>query len=855
MKPTHRKTTVCLTGAFALALTFASSMRAQSAPTSDPNNPVPTTATAVPDASTVNNGQAPNNTPVKLSPFEVRSDSNTGYSATTTTSTARIVQAYIDVPQTVNVITSEFIDDHQFQNVRDLYNWIPNLIVPQNDSNTFEIRGLNVGFTYIDGVQSGSYNSLPLQFFDRVEVVKGPSSAAFGVGQPGGIINYSSKAPTGKDTTTVEVGVGLFSNYFANFDTQGHAANNAKLSYRLVGFYDKGDSEVHNEPHHGEGGLLALRYEATPTLDLQLITSYSSTTASAGPDNTTGWANEAQYTGFTDIVSVGVIGQVFHELPGTNPTPGPNKPGLPGGTSSDHWAGGDLLGYDQQPLPDGWNSLTTNAFRENFIIDKSFADDHIHVRNTAVIENQQTETYLTQPTLVLLTNNDPTSSSYGPLYDMPAGVTGMEYARNYGRSDNNFRSDNIDIDAELDFGKFGKWTTLLGGNAISTLSSSYGYLSPDINPDGTINIINMYNINAAPAFVATSPITSPTGAVIQPYQNISSTSTRSFQNGVYVQEEAQFFDGILTLMAGWRRDWSLTSTHDAANHVYSRSGWNDSKGAPRYAISVKPTKWLSVYGLVTQHKDPTLGTPKYVLATRGDIQPSFIAQYNNFSTIEYYQPTGTLVESGVKGTFFNGAITASFCVFHETANGQVLGVGIPPTIDPDGSETQVIQNTIGGANSHGYEAEIFGRVTPRLYIIADWDFTTGSLTPQANPYFAFGSNNGQPQFVPNGITPPKTIMGHGKLDLGDLRGNGFYITAGAKVYSPYMLNWQYPIFEYYSNWQYTVDAGIGFRWDRGRNSIYANCDNLTNERVDLGIVQYYIMAPYRQGFITFKRTF
>jgi hypothetical protein len=163
--------------------------------------------------------------------------------------------------------------------------------------------------------------------------------------------------------------------------------------------------------------------------------------------------------------------------------------------------------------------------------------------------------------------------------------------------------------------------------------------------------------------------------------------------------------------------------------------------------------------------------------------------------------------------------------------------------------------TVGGANSHGYEAEVFGNITSRLSIIADWDFTTGSLTPYTNPFFSFAPGNTATQFIPNGITPPKTLQGHLKYNFADQYRDGFVATFGFKLYSPYMMNWQYPIYEYYSQWQYTLDAGVGFSWNHGKDSIYANVDNFTNQKVTLGIVQYYIMAPFEEAFVTYKRKF
>jgi outer membrane receptor for ferric coprogen and ferric-rhodotorulic acid len=212
---------------------------------------------------------------VILSPFEVQGDSNVGYGSTTTSSTSRKVQNYIDVPQTVSVVTSKYINDYNIQDTRVLLQATPNIqFGPALNGAQMLVRGAYVSNTYIDGVQTpAQFTAMPLQFFDRVELVKGPSSSGFGVGAPGGLINYVSKTPQGRTGGEATVGIGTNSNYLANFDLQGIGTADAKFKYRVVGYWDEGGYVQRGEKHNGLGAQVAVKYDFDKDTTLNAIVS------------------------------------------------------------------------------------------------------------------------------------------------------------------------------------------------------------------------------------------------------------------------------------------------------------------------------------------------------------------------------------------------------------------------------------------------------------------------------------------------------------------------------------------------------------------------------------------------------
>ncbi len=281
-----------------------------------------TTTTATPtsaEVSAAGANPAQNENPVVMNPFDVSASSNVGYGAATTASTSRVrVQSYVDVPQTVNVITSEFLEDYGSQDVRQALEYVPNIDFGLNDNPySTHLRAANVTSTYVDGVtMPGQYSAMPLDFFDRIEVVKGPSSITFGLGQPGGLINYVSKVPQGINSTSVSFGVGNNANYLFRFDMQRVDKDNPKLSYRVVGFWDDGGYEYPNLYHSGAGAQVSVNYAFNSTTNLSLIVAYSDTIYPAQQYESSIFAQETLYYILSKpLRSVG--NPVFTTLPGT----------------------------------------------------------------------------------------------------------------------------------------------------------------------------------------------------------------------------------------------------------------------------------------------------------------------------------------------------------------------------------------------------------------------------------------------------------------------------------------------------------------------------------------------------------
>src|SRR5687768_11541582 len=158
---------------------------------------------------------------VTLSPFEVRTDKDTGYTATSTLAGSRLNTALRDTPASISVFTKEFLDDIGAINVVEALEYALNgsreftdmtgNVVTTNDV-VFQFRGFtgaSLGRNYFAwSLSSDSYN------IERLDFSRGPNSILFGIGGPGGILNTTTKrARIGSSINEVRLRVGSWDDY------------------------------------------------------------------------------------------------------------------------------------------------------------------------------------------------------------------------------------------------------------------------------------------------------------------------------------------------------------------------------------------------------------------------------------------------------------------------------------------------------------------------------------------------------------------------------------------------------------------------------------------------------------------
>lgn len=121
-----------------------------------------------------------------------------GYVATQTVTATKTDTPLIDVPQSIQVVTRQKLDDQANYSMADVLRYVPGVTIGQGEGNRDQItlRGQNTTSDFfLDGVRDDVQYYRGLYNIERVEVLKGPYALIFGRGGGGGIINRVQKTP------------------------------------------------------------------------------------------------------------------------------------------------------------------------------------------------------------------------------------------------------------------------------------------------------------------------------------------------------------------------------------------------------------------------------------------------------------------------------------------------------------------------------------------------------------------------------------------------------------------------------------------------------------------------------------
>lgn len=133
---------------------------------------------------------------VLLSPFVVTTDPNS-YTASESVTGSRVATSIKDLPYTVNVITSEFMNDFDFFDVASDMAYTSSLTGLDTQGN-YSLRGYGATFQLRNGFyRLGLIDRVNV---DRVEVIKGPNAAIYGQTSPAGMVNIITKRPNSRES-------------------------------------------------------------------------------------------------------------------------------------------------------------------------------------------------------------------------------------------------------------------------------------------------------------------------------------------------------------------------------------------------------------------------------------------------------------------------------------------------------------------------------------------------------------------------------------------------------------------------------------------------------------------------------
>ncbi|MDH2327800.1 TonB-dependent receptor [Cereibacter sp. SYSU M97828] len=174
-----------------------------------------------------------------------------------------------DVPQTVDVVAREQIEERQATSLTAALEGVPNVTENSTSGNrgeTYILRGFEAGNYAIDGTVLNATGDRPevmadLAGVERVEVLKGPASVLYGRGQPGGMINIVTRRPDA--VPGAEIGLQAGSYGFGRIEGTATGALSDTVAARITGAAQTDDGFIDGRPK-SERQYLGTVLEWTP---------------------------------------------------------------------------------------------------------------------------------------------------------------------------------------------------------------------------------------------------------------------------------------------------------------------------------------------------------------------------------------------------------------------------------------------------------------------------------------------------------------------------------------------------------------------------------------------------------------
>jgi catecholate siderophore receptor len=197
--------------------------------------------------------------------FAVSQDVRTGtvgiYANSTSVAT-KTNTPLINIPQSLSVITKDFIRDQSFQGLTDVTRYVPGVAVHQGEGNRDElvIRGVDSSANFfVNGFRDDVQYFRDFYNAQSVEVLRGPAALTFGRGAGGGVLNRTLKEADGTRVYEATAQTGSWGDRRVTLDA-GQAINE-NVAARLNVFYE--GSDAFRDFNHLE------RYGFNPTVTLK----------------------------------------------------------------------------------------------------------------------------------------------------------------------------------------------------------------------------------------------------------------------------------------------------------------------------------------------------------------------------------------------------------------------------------------------------------------------------------------------------------------------------------------------------------------------------------------------------------
>lgn len=227
------------------------------------------------------NAAAPGTLPSISVNAGAENDATVGLVARRSSTGTKTDTALKEIPQTINVVTAQQIEQTGATSINEALRYIPGFSTYGSDVRSDWYAVLR-GFTptvFVDGLQVP--NTLNLAswrvdpyMIDSITVLRGPTSVLYGQGDPGAIIDVQSKLANGERIREVEMQLGDYARKQLAFDVGDKVDKDGTLSYRFVGVGRDGNSQTGPNPEQRVALAPSVKWQPNAKTSLTVEASY-----------------------------------------------------------------------------------------------------------------------------------------------------------------------------------------------------------------------------------------------------------------------------------------------------------------------------------------------------------------------------------------------------------------------------------------------------------------------------------------------------------------------------------------------------------------------------------------------------
>ncbi|WP_202701784.1 TonB-dependent siderophore receptor [Flavobacterium sp. UGB4466] len=580
-----------------------------------------------------------------------------------------------DIPQSISTITKELIADKGAIYLADAVKMASG-VIPASYYNQYTIRGIsqNEEGQIINGMRTHQHYFLqPLTTnIERVEVIKGPSSATFSSVDPGGSINMVTKKPLAVDRKEISLTAGSFSTLRGTLDFTGPLNESKTLLYRVNGAYQEAKS--FRDLVRNKSFLISPSFSYIPNektaINTELILS-----------NMTGVLDRGQPI-FGAVAGVTSL----HKTP----------IGLNLGAPSDFFKSKEMIlmtnfahkfsskvGFNASYMKQTWTEdlqehRTTNAFAVDM--------NNKPVSSLAMMQFVQRQQYW---------NIDNLSAYFN--FDLKTGKLKHKVLAGYDLSSWNKTKGGGQNAARGYVLKDGT----VAPSFVAANSTNYQTITVDgvVLPKPNVNYFNLNN----PTYTLTSPddYTLNVRTALPP----ALTTT----NAIYIQDQVQW--ERFTILLGLRQEWFRDITNYKSNNELTVK---KSALLPRIGVIYAVNNQINVYTTYLEGYQPQSNTV------------SLMPQTGSLPAGSLFDPLkSNLKEVGLKATFFDNSVSFNAAVYEINQRNILMNANDPA--NPD------LLVTRGAERSRGFECDIAGFITADWQINASYSYIDAKITNDRDP--------------------------------------------------------------------------------------------------------------------------